>query len=131
MPPRRRAGDDPDDPLDDDFDTVRVRPSYDDEIFDEPIYTPGRGHVPTIIDAPFVETVDPPPVLPPLPPPMAPMTPPIPPTTPFVRPAPARRGARKGNDWTPLVIALIISSVIMAACCLAGLALFSTTNPGT
>src|SRR5688572_31951753 len=81
MPPRRRAGDDPDDPLDDDFDTVRVRPSYDDEIFDEPIYTPGRGHVPTIIDAPFVETVDPPPVLPPLPPPMAPMTPPIPPTT--------------------------------------------------
>jgi hypothetical protein len=109
--------------LDDDFDTVRVRPSYDDDVFDEPIYSPGRGHVPTIIDAPFVETVDPPPVLPP------PM-PPVPPTTPYVRPVPSRRGVRRGNDWTALVVALIVSTVIMAACCLAGLALFSTTNTG-
>ena len=124
MPPRRRAGDDPYDPLDDDFDTVQVRPSYDDEMFDEPIYSPGRGHVPTIIDAPFVETVDPPPVLPPLPPPMTP-------TTPYVQPGPTRRGARKGSEWTPLVIALIVATVIMAACCLAGLALFSTTNAGS
>jgi len=124
MPPRRRAGDDPYDPLEDDFDTVRVPPSYDDDVFDEPIYSPGRGHVPTIIDAPFVETVDPPPVLPP------PM-PPVPPTTPYVRPVPSRRGLRSGNDWTALVVALIVSTVIMAACCLAGLALFSTTNTGT
>jgi hypothetical protein len=128
MPPRRRAGDDPDDPLDDDFDTVRVRPSYDDELFDEPIYTPGRGHVPTVIDAPFVETADPPPLLTP-PPPIAPTTPYAPPTTtPYV---PTRRSARKGNDWTALVIALVVCTVIMAACCLAGLALFSTTNPGS
>jgi hypothetical protein len=125
MPPRRRAGDDPYDPLDDDFDTVRVRPSYDDEMFDEPIYTPGRGHVPTVIDAPFVETVDPPPLMPP--PPMPPLPPP---TTSYVAPAPTRRGTRRGNDWTPLVIALVVSTLIMAACCLAGLALFSTTNTG-
>jgi hypothetical protein len=122
MPPRRRAGDDPYDPLDD-FDTLRVRPSRDDE-FDEPIYSPGRGHVPIIIDAPFVETVDPPP----MPPTMPPSAPPVPPTTPFLPPGPSRRGARKGNDWTALVVALVVSTVIMAACCLAGLALFSTTN---
>jgi hypothetical protein len=129
MPPRRRAGDDPYDPLDDDFDTVRVRPSYDDEMFDEPIYTPGRGHVPTVIDAPFVETVDPPPLMPP--PPMPPLPSMPPPTTSYVAPAPTRRGTRRGNDWTPLVIALVVSTLIMAACCLAGLALFSTTNTGT
>jgi hypothetical protein len=130
MPPRRRAGDDSYDPLDDDdFDTVRVRPTYDDDLFDEPIYTPGRGHVPTIIDAPFVETVDPPPVLPPLT--STPIPPPMPAETPYVGAVPTRRGTRKGNDWTPLVIALVVSTVIMAACCLAGLALFSTTNPGS
>jgi len=128
MPPRRRAGDDTGDPLDDDLldddlDTVRVRPQG-----DEPIYWPGRGQVPTIIDATFVETPDPtltPPPAPPLPPPVLPAVPP------FAQPGSGRRpGIRGRNDWTALVIALVVSTVVMAACCLAGLALFSTTNPG-
>jgi hypothetical protein len=127
MPPRRRASDDTGDPLDDDFDTLRVRPQTD-ESYGQPIYIPGRGQVPnTIIDASFVETTDAPttPAAPPLQPPVLPTVPPFE-TVPTTR----RIGRRRRNDWTALVVALVISTVVMAACCLAGLALFSTTNPG-
>jgi hypothetical protein len=124
MPPRRRANDDTGDPLDDDFDTLRVRPQAD-ESFGQPIYIPGRGQVPnTIIDAPFVETTDAP-IVPTLEPPAMPVAPPFQ-TAPTTR----RPGRRNKNDWTALVVALVIATVVMAACCLAGLALFSTTNAG-
>jgi hypothetical protein len=116
MPPRRREGDEASEPLDDDLDTARVPQDG------EPVYWPGRGHVPTIIDAPFVETPDEA-TAPPLPPPILPNVPPFQRTA-----APGRRTRRGRNDWSALVIALVVSALVMAACCLAGLALFTTTN---
>jgi hypothetical protein len=106
--PRRNLFDEADDPL------------------DGPVFATGRGHVPKVIDAPFVvEDPEPPPVVPALDPTALPPKPP-PPLRSYTRRRPLRRDTK---DRMALVVALIVSSVVMAACCLAGLAFFSA-SPG-
>jgi len=123
MPPRiwrRRGADEPE---------RRPRRNLFDEADDPlegPVYATGRGHVPKVIDAPFVvEDSDPPPRVPDLEPAAVASAPPPP-----LRSIPTRRALRRDTkDRMALVIALIVSGVVMAVCCLAGLAFFSA-SPG-
>jgi hypothetical protein len=48
------------------------------------------------------------------------------PVAPFVAPPVSRR---RRSDWPVLVVALVISSLILAGCCIAGFALYASKGP--